>query len=91
MNTNRESVDRDWRDFGGEVGSNCRFCEERHVGCHSTCEKCIQAKQKHDEFKGVVSRNKDRELTFYRYKTAKMKRENRKSEWDNKKGGKNGR
>ena len=27
----------------------CRYCEDRVVGCHSTCEKYISAKTKHDE------------------------------------------
>ena len=27
----------------------CRYCEDRVVGCHSTCEKYIEAKAKHDE------------------------------------------
>ena len=27
----------------------CRYCDDRVVGCHSTCEKYIEAKAKHDE------------------------------------------
>ena len=27
----------------------CRYCDARVVGCHSTCEKYIEAKAKHDE------------------------------------------
>ena len=26
----------------------CHYCEDRVVGCHSTCEKYIEAKAKHD-------------------------------------------
>lgn len=27
----------------------CRYCDDRVIGCHSTCEKYIEAKAKHDE------------------------------------------
>ena len=27
----------------------CRYCDDRVVGCHSTCERYMDAKAKHDE------------------------------------------
>ena len=29
----------------------CRNCEDRHVGCHGTCERYIDWKEKHIESK----------------------------------------
>ena len=77
----REKIDSSWKEFGGMVGENCRFCEERHVGCHSDCEKYLQAKQKHADFKEVVFKNKGKDLESYHYKLQKIKAENRKSKW----------
>ena len=83
----RTRVDGHWKEFGGEVGSHCRFCEERHVGCHADCEKYKEAKQRHESFKQTVYENKNRELEGYRYKLQKIKSENRKSKWKQRKGG----
>lgn len=32
----------------------CKDCKERHVGCHSDCEKYNQAKKAKDEFNEKV-------------------------------------
>lgn len=43
---------------------SCHKCEERHVGCHATCEKYIKSKQEYDETKQKMTeeRIKERQL-----------------------------
>lgn len=30
------------------INAPCKDCENRHVGCHSTCEAYIEAKRQHN-------------------------------------------
>lgn len=76
-----DTVDKSWKQFGGDVGKHCRDCEERHVGCHSSCEKYRQAKEEFERYKENVTKKKDEILVGYRYKVEKIKRERTKSEW----------
>lgn len=36
----------------------CMGCIERHIGCHSSCSKYVQAKQEHDKRKAVIDAHK---------------------------------
>ena len=38
--------------------SPCKDCEERHVGCHSECEKYIEFKRKLRREKDILEREK---------------------------------
>lgn len=38
----------------------CKGCEERKVGCHSTCEKYLKAKARHELAK-KLRQNRDKE------------------------------
>lgn len=67
-----------WEDFGGRVGIHCRNCEDRHVGCHSTCEKYLEAKDKHDTYTKRVQRSREESMLLYRHKIQSMQKEERK-------------
>ena len=69
---------RRWEDFGGKVGQHCRECEERHIGCHSTCEKYLKAKDEHETYSKMIQRNRDQQTILYRHKIKSMTRENNK-------------
>ena len=73
-----------WDRFGGEVGKDCNGCTDRHVGCHSDCEKYKKAKEQHEDFKQMIFEAKGKEMVTYRYKIDKIKRENHKSNWKRK-------
>lgn len=66
---------RAWKEFGGEVGIHCRDCEERYVGCHSTCEKYIEAKKKHDDFVENAKQNKAKSDLLYIHKLGSIRKE----------------
>ena len=36
------------------IGACCKECTERYVGCHSSCEKYIDAKSKYDAHKQEI-------------------------------------
>ena len=56
-----------WDDFGGQVGRHCRDCEERHPGCHGSCERYLQAREEYKEYKEVCHRNRNENLILYRH------------------------
>lgn len=39
----------------------CKDCEERYVGCHSTCEKYLQEKEKYGEHRDKIRKNRSAE------------------------------
>ena len=39
--------------------NNCRSCENRTVGCHSTCEKYIEDRARYDEIKERERKDND--------------------------------
>ena len=41
--------------------NSCKDCKDRHVGCHSTCEKYINAKKEYDELQEKIKKSKHRE------------------------------
>lgn len=41
--------------------NSCKNCKDRHVGCHSTCEKYINAKKEYDELQEKIKKSKYRE------------------------------
>ncbi len=41
----------------------CRGCQERHIGCHATCEKKKRADEKHR--KEREAKKKDTEVDVY--------------------------
>ena len=45
----------------------CYKCEDRHMGCHGTCEKYIEAKKKHDEYKTKVFEKETEEARMKGY------------------------
>ena len=42
----------------------CRNCEDRHIGCHGTCEKYIDWKEKHIESKRKKFEQKQTEYQY---------------------------
>ena len=65
-----------WEDFGGKVGRHCKDCEERHVGCHSECERYLKAKDEHETYTKRVQRLKEEESILYVHKVKSMQKEN---------------
>ena len=67
---------RTWKNFGGNVGQHCRNCEERYVGCHSTCEKYLEAKEAFESRKNSIIEAKevDRAYKGYQKKHYERKR-----------------
>lgn len=56
-----------WKSFGGDVGKHCRNCEERHVGCHGTCERYLEAKNAHFERKTQIIGEKSKDRVYDRF------------------------
>jgi hypothetical protein len=52
----------------------CYKCQDRHVGCHGTCEKYLEAKKKHDEYKNKVFVKQAEEAIFLSYQKQACKR-----------------
>lgn len=46
----------------------CLNCQERHIGCHSSCEKYINAKAAHDAKLNEKNKKKYQENQYYDYK-----------------------
>lgn len=57
----------------------CKGCEERHEGCHSTCESYLQERAKLDEI------NKAKRLDSEYHSCAKVLSMERKKKWQMKK------
>ena len=53
---------------------SCQFCEDRQVGCHSSCEKYKVERQLLDEKNAVENRRKKIEADYYNYKRDKEDR-----------------
>lgn len=68
-----------WEQFGGHVGQYCKDCEERHVGCHGTCERYLEAKSRHDEFVRAVNQNKKKESVLYEHKVKTLQKNDKKN------------
>ena len=43
------------------AGAPCKGCEDRHVGCHSTCERYIKSREEHLKLKDEMFQAKDRQ------------------------------
>lgn len=41
-----------------EVGIYCKDCKDRYVGCHSSCEKYMAAKEEYEILHEKISRQK---------------------------------
>ena len=53
----------------------CIKCEdERHIGCHTTCEKYKEEKQKHEEQKAIISKQRREYGEFQEYQKSKYQR-----------------
>lgn len=42
----------------------CKDCQDRHVGCHSTCERYINAKRTYEEEKIRINKIKGKEYVY---------------------------
>ena len=71
----KDEYDRHWRHLGGDVGKHCRDCEERHSGCHSTCEKYLEAKEQHEQRKEKIEEAKSQYRLVRAYSYDKKNRE----------------
>ena len=38
----------------------CKDCTQRHIGCHSDCERYNKEKSDSDKYKAIVQSNKDK-------------------------------
>ena len=38
----------------------CKDCTQRHIGCHSDCEKYNKEKSDNDKYKAIVQSHKDK-------------------------------
>ena len=46
----------------------CKDCQERSVGCHSTCERYLEARAAHEKHEAQLKLNRE----FYNYACANM-------------------
>lgn len=47
-----------------QTDSECKGCIDRHVGCHSTCERYKQWKKKQEEEKAVIRDKREKEMAI---------------------------
>lgn len=52
----------------------CVDCAERHVGCHSTCERYISDKENYDKKRNKIKDQKKRESIVTGYAVDSVKR-----------------
>lgn len=52
----------------------CKDCTDRHMACHSTCEKYKEWKQEFDKLKSVVTKNKFFQSEIHQAKKGAIKR-----------------
>lgn len=58
----------------------CKDCTERHIGCHSDCEKYNKEKSDNDKYKAIVQSHKDkinRDIAYVRDALEKNRRSHR--------------
>lgn len=55
-------------DFKMRPGKHCYKCEDRVVGCHSTCEKYIQACKEWEEYKASIDKKIKDDADYEDYK-----------------------
>lgn len=59
------------------IFKECHHCtDDRHPGCHATCERYKRAKEKSDQIKAAA--NADKDARIYEYQ-GMMKRHNKKA------------
>jgi hypothetical protein len=56
------------------VTAPCKGCQQRHLGCHGTCEKYQEFRRIHDEEAAENRRRVDAYADMYSYKEEKMRR-----------------
>lgn len=44
---------------------SCQFCQERFLGCHSTCPKYLEERAAYETIKAKAAKNKSQVLTTY--------------------------
>ena len=52
----------------------CKDCEDRHVACHSTCERYIKWKEESDKIKKEIDRNRHVANDIYSVRRATISR-----------------
>ena len=57
------------------AANNCKYCKERFVGCHSTCQSYKEFKAAHEERREMIKRKKKDNALFLEYKANKIKKE----------------
>ena len=62
----------------------CRYCEDRTVGCHSTCKKYKDWKEEDKARKQLIYDNKNKEKFYRSTATTKLHRKKRNSTAHNK-------
>lgn len=67
----------------GNYFVSCKNCTERHVGCHSACEKYISEKQQYQadkaEYNEAISEYKQLDGYEYKRNTARKREKKRKA------------
>lgn len=56
------------------VTAPCKGCQDRHLGCHGTCEKYQEYKKIHEEEAAADRRRTDAYVDLYGYKLSKLRR-----------------
>lgn len=51
----------------------CKGCKDRHVGCHSECNKYIEAKRKNEEIRATQEKESVLNESIYVLKNNRMK------------------
>jgi hypothetical protein len=47
----------------------CQRCENRKIGCHSTCQKYLEAKGKHEAYKLAEKQKGESDIADFKSKT----------------------
>lgn len=59
--------------------SGCLNCEERHVGCHGSCERYLAWKKKQELVNGTGGKEWEKKDIFYAYAARTVRRNSRKA------------
>lgn len=60
------------------VSAPCKNCEDRHVGCHSECDRYKKFKEEHESEKAVIREIKDKRNALNDFRSEQIQKVTRK-------------
>lgn len=63
--------------FNNRVQSPCKNCEDRMVGCHSTCEKYKAFQQENDANNKIIRENRKKENDIVSFRVEAIRKYNK--------------